>query len=159
MLLQCQLPQGGSISDFLPESWLQFGTMSSSKLSWLYSSEQYSVNLLRTSYYSVRHFPDLFWIVEDLPCLSEVDPSPADMFSCCCFCSGKFKSPRTEHLSRPPLLPPLSSETSYLLSCIILLLLPHIASFLNLFYRHRGREHLWWPLRPFAWISLTERNN
>ena len=53
------------------------------------------------------------------PVCLRLDPSPADMFSCCCFCSGKFKSFLTEHLSRPPLLPPLPSESSYLLSCII----------------------------------------
>ena len=207
--------------------------MSSSKLSWLYSSEQYSVNLLRTSCYSVRHFPDLFWIVEDLPCLSEVRSFTSWYVLLLFFCSGKsrkenpqkltqlslrsqprhpvgkrtaqkdtttdttgdsqvnsnlpnkwspasptlnnyfylflysyitwittnnnaphlkspknqkqkkFKFPRNERLSRPPLLPQLPSESSYLLSCIILLLLPHIASFLNLFSRHRGREHLW----------------
>ena len=65
------------------------------------------------------------------------------MFSCCCFCSGKFKSPRTEHLSRPPLLPPLPSESSYLLSCIILLLLPHIASFFkSLLSSQRSRTSL-----------------
>ena len=37
-----------------------------------YSSEQYSVHLLRICCSSVRHFPDLFWIVVDLPCFSEV---------------------------------------------------------------------------------------
>ena len=35
-------------------------------------SEQYSVHLLRISFSSVRHFPDFSWIVEDLPCFSEV---------------------------------------------------------------------------------------
>ena len=32
------------------------------------------------------------------------------MLSCCCFCSGKFQSPRTEHLSSPLLLSSLPSE-------------------------------------------------
>ena len=53
-------------------SWLQSSTALSPQLSWLYSSEQYSVHLLRISCSSVRHFPDLSWIVEDLPCFSEV---------------------------------------------------------------------------------------
>ena len=67
---------------------------------------------MRISFTSVRHFPDLSWIVEDLPCFSESDPSRADMLSCCCFCSGKFQSPRTEHLSSPPLLSSLPSGSS-----------------------------------------------
>ena len=69
---------------------MQSSTALSPQLSWLYSSEQYSVHLLRISCSSVRHFPDLSWIVEDLPCFSEVRPSPADMLSCCCFCSGSL---------------------------------------------------------------------
>ena len=52
--------------------WLQPNTALSPQLSYLYSSEQYSVHLLRISFSSVRHFPDLSWIVEDLPCFSEV---------------------------------------------------------------------------------------
>ena len=39
---------------------------------YLFSSEQYSVHLLRISCSSVRHFPDLSWIVVDLPCFSKV---------------------------------------------------------------------------------------
>ena len=31
---------------------------------------------------SVRHIPNLSWIVVDLPCFSEVDPLPAGMLSC-----------------------------------------------------------------------------
>ena len=38
----------------------------------MYSSEHYYVRLLRISSSSVRHFPDLSWIVEDLPWFSEV---------------------------------------------------------------------------------------
>ena len=68
------------------------------------------------------------------------------MLSCCCFCSGKFQSPRTEHLSSPTLLSSLPSEPSCLLPCILLLLLLHTASFSNLSSHHRGREHLWWPM-------------
>ena len=58
---QSQLPHGQ-----------QSSTALSLQLSWLYSSEQYSVHLLRISCSSVRHFPDLSWIVEDLPCFSKV---------------------------------------------------------------------------------------
>ena len=36
------------------------------------------------------------------------------MLSCCCFCSGKFPLPHTEHLSSPPLLSSLPSESSCL---------------------------------------------
>ena len=49
------------------------------------------------------------------------------MLSCCCSCSIKFQSPRTEHLSSPPLLASLHSESSSLLPCILLFLL-HTAS-------------------------------
>ena len=35
------------------------------------------------------------------------------MLYCCCICSSKFQSPRTEHLSNPPLLSSLPSESSY----------------------------------------------
>ena len=87
-------------------------------LSWLYSSDQYFLHLLRISCSSVRHFPDLSWIVEDLPCYSEVRYFTADMLSCCCFCSSKFQSHRTEHLSSPSFLSSLPSESSCLLSCI-----------------------------------------
>ena len=52
--------------------WLQSRTAFSPQLPWLYSYEQYSVHLLRISCSSVTHFPDLPWIVEDLPCFSEV---------------------------------------------------------------------------------------
>ena len=72
-----------------------------------------------------------------------MSPSPADMLSCCCFCSGKFQSPRTEHLSSPPLLSSLPSEPSCLLPCILLLLLLHTSTSSNLSSHHRGREHLW----------------
>ena len=68
------------------------------------------------------------------------------MLSCCCFCSGKFQSPFTEHLSSPPLLSLLPLESSCLLSCILLLLLLHTASSSNLSSHHRGREHLWLPM-------------
>ena len=44
----------------------------SPQLLWLCSSEQYSVQLLRICCFSVRHFPDLSGIVEDLSCFSEV---------------------------------------------------------------------------------------
>ena len=58
------------------------------------------------------------------------------MLSCCCFCSGKFQSPRTEHLSSPPLLSSLPSESSCLLPCILSLLLLHTASSSNLSSHH-----------------------
>ena len=54
------------------------------------------------------------------------------MLSCCCFCSGKFQSPRTEHLSSPPFVSSLPSKSSCLLPCILLLLLLHTASSSNL---------------------------
>ena len=38
----------------------------------VYSSDQYVVNLLRSSCSSVTHFPDLPWTVVDLPCFSDV---------------------------------------------------------------------------------------
>ena len=50
------------------------------------------------------------------------------MLSCCCFCSGKFQSPRTEPLSCPPSLYSLPSESSCLLPCLPMLLLLHTAS-------------------------------
>ena len=50
------------------------------------------------------------------------------MHSCCCICSGKFQCPRTEHLSSPPLLSSLPSESFCLLPCIHLLLLLHTAA-------------------------------
>ena len=59
------------------------------------------------------------------------------MLSCCWFCSGKFRSPRNERPSSPRLL----SEFSCLLSCILLLLLIHIASS-NLSSHHGGQDHL-----------------
>ena len=34
---------------------------------------------------SVRHFPDLSWIIEDLRCFFEVRSFKADMLSCCFF--------------------------------------------------------------------------
>ena len=49
------------------------------------------------------------------------------MLSCCCFCSSKFQSPRTEHISGPPLLSSLPSESSCLLPCILLLPLLQIS--------------------------------
>ena len=51
------------------------------------------------------------------------------MLSCCCFCSGKFQSPRTEHLSSPPLLsslplnPPVCFPIFFCSFCFIPLLL------------------------------------
>ena len=47
------------------------------------------------------------------PVTLRLDPLPADMLSCCCFCSGKFQSLRTEHLSSPLLLSLLPSESSF----------------------------------------------
>ena len=54
-----------------------------------------------------------------------------------------FQSPRTEHLSSPPLLSWLPPESFCLLSCILLLLLLHSASSSNV--HHKNRENLWWP--------------
>ena len=48
-----------------------------------HSSEQYSVHLLRISCSSVRHFPDLSWMVEVHPVSLRLDPSPAAMLSRC----------------------------------------------------------------------------
>ena len=41
------------------------------------------------------------------------------MLSSYCFCSDKFQSPRTEHLSSPPLPSSLPSESSCFLLCIL----------------------------------------
>ena len=92
------------------------------------SPEQYSVHLLRIFCSSVTHFPDLSWIVEDLPCFSEVRSSFSWYLCYCCFCSGKFQSLRTEHLSSPLLLSSLPSESTCLLPFIVLLLLLHTVS-------------------------------
>ena len=58
--------------------------------------------------------------------------------------AGQFKSPRTEHLSSPPLFSSLPSESSRLLPCMLLLL--HTTSSSNLSSHHRGRKHLWWHM-------------
>ena len=73
----------------------------------------------------------------------KLDTSPANLLSYSCFSSGKFQSPCTEHLSSPPLLSSLPSESSCLLPCILLLLLCHTASFSYLYSHHRDQEHLW----------------
>ena len=69
MLLQSQLCHGGSVADLLP------GDNCSPVLCFLHNSHGYTfLNniLLRISYSSVKHFADLSWIVEDLPCLSAI---------------------------------------------------------------------------------------
>ena len=72
MLLQSQLPHGGSVADLLSEAGCN------PVLRCLHSSHsftvlsKYSVHLLRISFSSVRHFPDLSWIVVGLPCFSAV---------------------------------------------------------------------------------------
>ena len=64
------------------------------------------------------------------------------MLSCCCFCSGKFQSPRTEHLSSPPLLsycllnPPVCFPVFFCSFCFIPLPLqisPLITEVANIF--------------------------
>ena len=55
--------------------WLQSRTALSPQLPWVYSYGQCSFHLLRISCSSVTHFLDLSWIVEDLPCFSEVRSS------------------------------------------------------------------------------------
>ena len=87
------------------------------------SSEQYSVHLLRISCFSVTNFSDLPRIVENLPCFSEVRSFSSWYTLLLLFCSGKFRSLRNEYLSSPLLLSSLPSESSWLLTCIVLLLL------------------------------------
>ena len=62
--------------NFLTENWLQicFRGGCSLVLRFLHNSHSCTVlsHLLRISFSSVRHFLDLSWIVEDLPCFSEV---------------------------------------------------------------------------------------
>ena len=88
------------------------------------------------------------------PISLKLDPSPTNMLSSYCFCSGKFQSPRIECLSRPPLLSSLPSESSCLLPCILLPLLLHTASSSNLFSHHRGQEHL-----PTAFGYIQRQNS
>ena len=79
------------------------------------------------------------------PVSLRLDLSPAGMLSCCYFCLGKFQSSRTEYLTSSSLLSLLSFESSCLISCIILLLLLHIASSSNISccYRAcRGKDRL-----------------
>ena len=71
MLLQSELPRGGLVAELLPGAGCS-PVLHCLHNSHMYSSEQYSVHLLRISFSSVRHFPDLSWIVEDLPSFSEV---------------------------------------------------------------------------------------
>ena len=73
MLLQSQLLHGGSAEDLLPGVGcsLVLRCLHNSH-SCTYSSEQYFVYLLRISFSSVKHFPDLSWIVEELPCFSTI---------------------------------------------------------------------------------------
>ena len=78
--------------------------------SYLYSSEQYSVHLLRISSSSVRHFPELSWIFVIKPASLKLDPSTADILSYCNFCSDKLQSPCTGYLSSPFLLSSGPSE-------------------------------------------------
>ena len=101
MTLQSQLLHGGSVADFLP------GADCRSVLRCHHSchgSEQYSVCLLRMSYSSVRHFRDLSWIVDDLPCFSEVRAFTSWYALLLLLSFSKFQSPRTVHLSSPLLL-------------------------------------------------------
>ena len=96
-------------------------TALSPQLTWLYRSEQYSVDLLRISCSSVTHFPDMPWIVGDLPCFSE-----ARSFSSwyALLLLLLFRCFDLLALSTYPVLF-LPSESSCLLPCIILLLLLH----------------------------------
>ena len=111
---------------------MQFRTALSPQLPWLYSYEQYSVHCLRISCSSVTHLQDLPWIVEDLPCFTEVRSFSSWyallLLFCCFFFSGKFQSLCTEYLSSPLLLSSLTSESKCLLPCIVLLLLLHTIS-------------------------------
>ena len=83
-LLLSQLPHGGSVADLL------LGAGCSPVLRCLHNFHSCTVlsnilSLLRISWSSVRHFTDLSWIVEDLPCFYEVRSFTADMLSCSCF--------------------------------------------------------------------------
>ena len=74
------------------------------------------------------------------PVSLRLDALPAGMLSCCCFCLGKFQSPRTG--TYPVLLSSPPSCSSCLLPCILLLRPLHTASFSNFSSHHRRRKHL-----------------
>ena len=141
MLLQSQLPHGGSVADFLP------GAGCSSVLRCLHNSHSCTVlsnilSICSESLFFSNTFCRLVRNIWTYPFSLRLNPSSADMLFCCCLCLGKLQSPRTEHLSSSPLLSSLPSESPCLLPCILLLLLLHTVCSSNLSSHHIGRKHL-----------------
>ena len=139
MLLESQFLHGKPVEDLLP------GADCSPELHCHHNSQSCSIlsSILSICLFFRKTFPR--------PVLDRIyprfflrlDPSLADRLCCCCFCSGKFQSTRTKHLSSLPLPSSLPSKCSCLLPCILLLLLLYSACSSNLSSHHRGREHLW----------------
>ena len=71
ILQQSQLPHEGLVVDLLLGAYCSPELHCHHNSHGCIVSEQYTVHLLRNSCSSVRHFPDLSWIVEDGPCFSE----------------------------------------------------------------------------------------
>ena len=96
-----------------------------------------SICSCRISCSSIKHFPDLSGINEDLPCFSEVRSFTRLYAFLLLFLLGKFQFSPTEHLSSALLLSSLPSESSCLLPSILLRFLPFTAFSLNIFFYHR----------------------
>ena len=71
------------------------------------------------------------------------------MLSCYCFWSGKFKSPRTEHLSSPLLLSSLPSKSSCLLRCIFFVLSASYRFFVFKCLLSSQRSRTFWGFQGF----------
>ena len=132
------------------------------KLSWLYSSEHYSVHLPKISCSSVKHSQICPGQLRIYLVSLRLDSLPADMLPCCCFCSGKFQSPRIEHLSSPPLLSSQHFEFSCCFPvmfcfCFIPLLL-QISTLITEVENTSGDPRLF-PAMFFPGISLAASTN
>ena len=128
----------------------QFSTTGTPLGLWLYSSEQYSVHRLRIWCSSVRHFPDLSWIVVVIPSLMS-GLSLFDKPSCCCSCSNCLQFYSIVLLSSYLLLFSYLVWSFCLLLCILLHLQDHIFSFSISFFCHRDLGCLLWPM-----VSLSD---
>ena len=106
MLLHSQLPHGGLVVDLRP------GPDCSPVLRCHHNSHGCTVlsNILSVCYESM--------FLQSL----RLDPSPVDMLFCCYFCSNKYQSRRTEHLSSPPLLSLVCFPVFFCSFCFIPLL-------------------------------------